>query len=369
MTKTYRAVLAGTGSIGDAHVRAVEATRGRVQLVAAMDIDATRVGEFAKRYHVAQAFTDYATMLRQVRPDIVLVATPPAQHAPMSIAAMEAGAWVICEKPLCGSLAEFDAIAAAEEKTGRYTACVFQMRFASSTAHLRELAASGRLGAPLVAICHTLWFRDAAYYAAPWRGTWAGELGGPTMGLGIHAMDQLLHLLGDWCEVRSLVARLDRAIEVEDVSMALVTFANRAVGSIVNSALSPRQETYLRLDYQKASVELTHLYSYARENWKLTPVPGAPDEGLLDAWQSFPPDVGSTHAAQLNAFLADLDAGQRPLTSGHEARRTLELLTAIYKSAFTQEIVRAGTIGPGDPFYTNVHGGKSLAGFRGPGGK
>jgi predicted dehydrogenase len=231
------------------------------------------------------------------------------------------------------------------------------------------LAASGRLGAPLVAICNTLWFRDAAYYAAPWRGTWAGELGGPTMGLGIHAMDQLLHLLGDWREVRSLVARLDRAIEVEDVSMALVSFGNGAVGSIVNSALSPRQETYLRLDYQKASVELTHLYSYARENWKLTPVPGAPDEGLLDAWQSFPPDVGSTHAAQLTAFLTDMDAGRRPLTSGHEARRTLELLTAIYKSAFTGESVPAGTIGPGDPFYTNVHGGRSLAGFRPNGGK
>jgi predicted dehydrogenase len=361
--KTYRAVLAGTGSIGDAHVRAVEATQGRVKLVAAMDIDARRVGEFTTRFRIPETFTDYAAMLTATKPDLVLVATPPAQHAPMSIAAMQAGAWVICEKPLCGSLAEFDAIAAAEKSTGRYTACVFQMRFASSTAHLRDLAASGRLGAPLVAICNTLWYRDAAYYAAPWRGTWAGELGGPTMGLGIHAMDQLLHLLGDWREVRSLVARLDRAIEVEDVSMALVSFTNRAVASIVNSALSPRQETYLRLDYQKASVELTHLYSYARENWKLTPAPGAPDEGLLDAWQSFPPDVGSTHAAQLTAFIADMDGNRRPLTSGHEARRTLELLTAIYKSGFTGDAVAAGSIGPGDPFYTNVHGGKSLAGY------
>lgn len=63
------------------------------------------------------------------------------------------------------------------------------------------------------------------------------------MGLGIHARDHLLHLFGDWTEVRALAATLDRAIEVEDVSMALVTFANRAVASIVNSALmSPRQE-------------------------------------------------------------------------------------------------------------------------------
>jgi len=181
--KTYRAVLAGTGSIADAHVRAVEATQGRVRLVAAMDVDAGRVRDFGTRHHVSDTFTDYAAMLRTVRPDVVIVATPPGQHTAMCIAAMEAGAWVWCEKPLCGSLAEADAIAAAEDRTGRYTSCVFQMRFASSTAHLRALAASGQLGRPLVAVCNTLWFRDAAYYAAPWRGTWA-ELGGPTMGLG-----------------------------------------------------------------------------------------------------------------------------------------------------------------------------------------
>jgi predicted dehydrogenase len=356
--KTYRAVLAGTGSIGDAHVRAVDATQGRVRLVAAADLDAQRVRDFAARHHIPETFTDYAAMLATTRPDLVIVATPPGQHAAMSIAAMEAGAWVWCEKPLCGSLAEADAIAAAEKNTGCYTSCVFQMRFASSTAHLRDLADSGQLGRPLVAVCNTLWFRDAAYYSAPWRGTWA-ELGGPTMGLGIHAMDHLLHLLGDWTEVKAIAATLDRAIEVEDVSMAMVTFANRAVASVVNSALSPRQETYLRLDYQRATVELTHLYSYARDNWRLTLAPNSQDEGLLQSWQSFPPDVGSTHAAQLGKLVADMDAGDRPLTSGHEARRTVELLTAIYKSAFTEQAVTAGSIKPGDPFYAAIHGGGS----------
>ncbi|MES2694369.1 MAG: Gfo/Idh/MocA family oxidoreductase [Verrucomicrobiota bacterium] len=354
--KTYRAVLAGTGSIGDAHVRAVEATHGRVKLVGAMDIDARRVAEFANRARIPATFPDYAAMLHATTPDLVLVATPPAEHAPMSIAAMEAGAWVLCEKPFCGSLAELDAIEAAEKRTGRYTACVFQMRFASSTAHLRDLADTGQLGRPLVAVCNTLWYRDAAYYAAPWRSTWASALGGSTMCLGIHAMDHLLHLLGDWREVRAIAATADREIEVEDISMAIVTFANGVHASIVNSALSPRQETYIRLDYQKATVELTHLYSYTRDNWKLTLAPGAHDEGLLQAWQSSPPDVGSTHGAQLNALVADMDAGRRPLTSGPEARRTLELLTAIYKSAATGEIVKAGTIKPGDKYYASVNG-------------
>jgi len=357
--KTYRAALVGTGSIGDAHVRAVETTAGRVTLDAAVDIDAARVKDFAQRHGIARTYTDFATMLRDEKPDFVLVATPPAQHAAMSIAAMETGAWVLCEKPLCGSLAELAQITAAEDRTGCYTSCILQMRFASSTAHLRRLSDSGHLGRPLVGVCNTLWYRDNAYYDVPWRGRWDTELGGPTMGLGIHAMDHFVHLMGDWRSVRAVATTLDRAIEVEDVSMAIVTFASGALGSIVNSALSPRQETYLRFDYQKATVELTHLYGYNRDNWKMTPVPPTQDDNLLQAWQSFPPDVASTHGAQLCAVVADRDAGRRPLTSGVEAHKTLELLTAIYKSAFTDTTVLRGSILPGDPFFYALHGDRA----------
>jgi predicted dehydrogenase len=359
MSKTYRALLVGTGSVADSHARAIEEMQGRVKLVSAVDIEPERVRAFCTRHNVAEAQTDYLTALRAARPDIVLVAAPPAVHATMSIAAMEAGAWVLCEKPLCASLAEFDRIAEMEQRTGRFTACVFQQRFASSTAHLRRLAAEALLGRPLVAVAHTLWYRDSGYYAVPWRGKWATEFGGPTMGLGIHAMDHLLHLLGDWAEVRAQAATLDRDIEVEDVSMAMVRFANGALASIVNSALSPRQETQIRIDYQLATVELTHLYGYTRENWKLTVAPNAAEAGktLAQAWQHFPPDTGSTHSAQLAAFVADMDAGVRPLTSGDDARRTLELLTALYKSAFSGQPVTRGSIKPGDPFYTALHGG------------
>ena len=356
MSKTYRAILVGTGSIGDAHVRAVEYTNGRVDLVAAVDLDAARVANFAARSEIPRTYTDYAAALAAEQPDLVIIATPPSTHAPMSISAMETGAWVLCEKPLCGSLAEFDRIAAAEDRTGCRTACVFQMRFASSNAHLSRLVRAGKLGRPLVGVCNTLWYRDTAYYDVPWRGRWATELGGPTMGLGIHAMDHFLHLMGEWTEVTAIADTLDRAIEVEDVSMALVRFTSGAAGSIVNSALSPRQETYLRLDYQRATVELTHLYGYNREHWKLSVPPAAQDDGLVEAWQSFPPDVGSTHGAQLNALVIDMDHGTRPLTSGPEALLTIELLTAIYKSAFTSQIVARGSIVPGDQFYDALHG-------------
>lgn len=361
MSRTYRALLIGTGSVADSHARAVEETCGRVQLVSAVDVLPERVNAFCARHKLSKAHTDYAVAIKTEKPDIVLVAAPPSVHAEISIAAMEAGAWVFCEKPLCASLAELDRIAEAEQRTGRYTACVFQQRFASSTAHLRRLYADGLLGRALVASCQTLWYRDANYYGIPWRGKWTTELGGPTMGLGIHAMDHLLHILGDWSEIRAQAATLDRDIEVEDISMALIRFASGAMASVINSALSPRQETSIRIDYQRATVELTHLYGYTRDNWKLTLAPTAAEEGntLMQAWQQFPPDTGATHAAQLAQFIENMDANTRPLTSGEDARRTLELLTGLYKSAFTGQPVLRGSIKPGDPFYTALHGGYS----------
>lgn len=363
MSQTYRALLVGTGSVAESHVRAIEGSQGRVQLAGAMEIDAERLKAFGAKFGVAALFTDYAEALRTVRPDLVLVAAPPALHADMTIAALEAGAWVLCEKPFCASLAELDRIEAAERRTGRFAACIFQQRFASSTAHVRRLAEEGRLGRPLVAVCNTLWFRDAGYYAVPWRGKWATDFGGPTTALGIHAMDHLLHLLGDWSEITAQAATLDREIEVEDVSLAIIRFANGALASVVNSALSPRQETYIRLDYQRATVELSHLYGYTRDNWRFTLAPNGPEaesDDLVRAWEDFPADTGSTHTAQLADFVRDFDARTRPLTSGDEARRTLELLTALYKSAFTGRPVARGSIRAGDPFYTALHGGKAM---------
>lgn len=359
--KTYRAVLVGTGGIGEAHVRAAEFTQGRVQLVAACDIDATRAREFCEKFKVPTPHTDYATMLREEKPDIVLIAAPPALHANMSIAAMEAGAWALCEKPLCASLAEFDRIEASEKATGQRTACVFQMRFASSNTHVRSLLQAGTFGRPLVATCNTLWYRDAAYYAVPWRGKWATELGGPTMSQGIHTMDQLLHLFGAWSEVRAVTDTLYHDIEVEDVSMVHVKFANGARASITNSSICPRQETYLRLDCEKATVELKHLYAYTKENWSVTPAEGTANADAIKAtFNAFPePDVGSTHGAQLKAMVDNMDNNTVPLTSGDEARRTLEFLTAIYKSAFTDTTVTRGSIQAGDPFYTALHGGRA----------
>lgn len=354
--KPFRVAIIGTGAIAGAHVAALKRQGERVHLAAAVDVDQTRVDAFCSKHGIPRAWTDAAEMLSTERPDLVHVCAPSGLHAELSVQALAAGAWVLCEKPLCGSLADMDRIEATERKTGRFCSSVFQWRFGSGIRHLRTLIAAGEMGRPLVGICHTTWYRDAGYYRVSWRGKWATELGGCTMTLGIHAIDAFLWLLGDWQDVRATVGTLDRQIEVEDVSMALVRFANGAMGSIVVSSLCPRQETSIRLDFQKCTVELKSLYGYRNEDWKFTVTDGSPDAAALERWRTLPPEVPSSHEAQLADLLDHMERGERPLLSGAEARRTIEFLSALYKSALTGEAVRRGSIIPGDPFYHTMSG-------------
>jgi len=358
-----RIALIGTGSIAGSHLRAVQSVGGRAALVAAVDIDRDRVEAFCRGSGTdARAYTDVAAMLVAEQPDLVQIATPPGSHAALAIQCMEAGAWVLCEKPLCGSLAELDAIEEAERRTGRFCSSVFQWRFGSAAQHLKALIAAGALGRPLLEVCNTTWYRDEAYYAPAWRGTWEGDLGGPTMIQGIHTMDLLLWLMGDWTEARAMIASVERPIAVEDVSLAQVRFASGAVGSIVNSVLSPRQETRLRLDCHDASVEATFLYAYTDADWQITPAPTTGGAAAVARWQAKPAAVASTHGAQLVALLDSMARGEQPLVSGPEARRTIAFVTALYKAAVTGAPVYPGTIRADDPFYTRISGTAGAAG-------
>ncbi|MFF7486834.1 Gfo/Idh/MocA family protein [Streptomyces luteogriseus] len=352
-----RVAVVGTGAIvSGSHLPALRAHSDRVELVAAVDVDQERLDAFRELAGEQVAgFTSVEAMLDAARPDLVLIGTPPSLHRDQTVAALKAGAWVLCEKPLTLSLAEYDEIAAAEESSGAYAAVVFQHRYGSGAVHARELITSGELGAPLVAHCQTTWHRDAAYYAVPWRGKWASEGGGPTMGHGIHQYDLLLHLLGAWEEIQAMAARLVHDTESEDVSTALVRFRSGALATVVNSVLSPDEVSRIRVDCADATVELTHLYGHSNDSWAYTPAPHVASERAT-AWRTPATDVPSSHTAQLGALLDAYDTGTRPPGSGHDARATLEFAAALYKAAFTGRSVRAGEIGPGDPFYEAMHG-------------
>ena len=355
--EALRVAIAGTGNIARVHARALsEAAGPAADLVAVMDVDDRRLNSFGREFGIRETYRSLDDLLSHGRPDLVHVCTPPSAHYALALGCLRAGVSVLVEKPPTISLREFDELAAADGGDGRpWFATVFQHRFGSGQRRLKALARGGVLGRPLVAICHTTWFRDQAYFDVPWRGRWDTEGGGPTMGHGIHQMDMLLDVLGEWTEVSALARTQARATATEDLSLAHVAFASGAVASVVNSVLSPREESYLRFDFERATVELTHLYGYSDGDWRITPAPGCESE-VLGAWENAESGAPSGHAAQFRHVRDALANGRRPPVGPAEARRTMALIAGIYASAFSREPVTPGQLASGTPFYGQMNG-------------
>jgi predicted dehydrogenase len=349
-----RAAIVGTGNVAGEHAASLRALGDEAKAVAGVDVDAGRLGAFCHEHGIPGRYTDLEQMLAAERPDLVHVCTPPSLHHEQALACLRSGASVLVEKPPTLSLAELDELDAAQGPGGPFMATVFQHRFGSGARRLRRLLADGTLGRPLVAICHTTWFRDQAYFDVPWRGTWESEGGGPTMGHGIHQMDLIAAVLGEWTEISAIARRQAREMETEDLSLAHVAFANGALASVVNSVLSPREETYLRFDFEHATVELTHLYGYADADWRITAAPGR--EAVLEAWADGAEDVPSGHRAQLRAILACLRDGTPPPVTTEDVRRTMQLVAGVYASAFGGRVVTPADLGPDSPFYERMDG-------------
>jgi len=357
VTRTFDIAVVGTGGIAGIHAGGVAGLGGRVRIVAAVDTDPDRLATFCETWSVPRRYTELDAMLEREQPDLVDLATPPGLHAPQARACLARGLTVWCEKPPALSLAELDGIAAAEQAGGGRFATVFQHRFGSGAQTLRGLVAAGdpRFGEPMTAVCHTLWYRPDDYFAVPWRGSFEVEGGGPTMGHGIHQIDLLLSILGGWQQVVAVAARRARPTATEDLSVAVVTMDSGAVVTIVNSLLSPREVTYLRFDFEHATVELEHLYGYSDEHWRVTATPGREAE-VKAAWDEGPKGQASGHAAQLGAVVDALAAGTPPPVTLPDTRPTMELIAASYASAFTGAPVRRGEIGTDSPFYHRMDG-------------
>ena len=302
---------------------------------------------------VAELLTDQAV-------DIVSVTTPPGTHAEIAVQILQGGTSVLLEKPPCLTLADLDVIAEAEARSAGSVYAVFQHRHGSGARRARQLLSAGALGAPQVALCETLWFRPESYFDPIWRGTWRGEGGGPTLGHGIHQIDLLLHLLGPWTSMNALAARVARPVEFEDVSLAMVTFHDGSVGSVVNSLLSPKELSRLRIDTTAGTLEVNHLYGYHDTDWAWTAAAGMP--ASTDAWEgSAGADVPSNHLAQIGRLVDDLLAGRPHETTLASTRPTMEFVTGLYASALLGQPVIRTDLAPGHPFYDDLSGGLSNA--------
>ncbi|MCX8456367.1 Gfo/Idh/MocA family protein [Paenarthrobacter ureafaciens] len=342
----------GTGGIAHAHAEALRSLPG-VDLAVAIDVDLPRAREFASKFGISRTATSLQKAMEEGNVDLAAICTPPASHHPLAMEALALGLHAVIEKPPALSLRQMRELEATEAASAGTISCIFQHRFGSGAQRLLAMRKSGVLGRPLVGTCNTLWFRNQAYFDVPWRGQWDIEGGGPTMGHGIHQFDLLLHLWGPWSDVTAFAGKLARRTNTEDISAAIVRFDSGAIATVINSVISPRETSYLRLDFENATVELEHLYGYQDSNWTLTAAPGT--EGCLEAW-NHGEDLPSGHTAQYGNIVDRIRKGLPPESSISKAYATMELAAAIYASSVSGDTYVPGDIGEDSPFFDRMDG-------------
>jgi predicted dehydrogenase len=232
---------------------------------------------------------------------------------------------------------------------------VFQHRVGQGAQQVKALIDDGRFGRLRFGLSETLWQRDAAYYAVPWRGKWETEAGGVTMGHGIHSIDTLCWLMGDPASLIADAATVKLDIQVEDTSAATVRWRNGAIGQIVVTVNAQDNRSRLEIfgdDLQAVSSE--DAYSPTAAPFRLTSLDEAKASAAADdATAAVPDETKHLHVPVLSDFIEAATTGRRPLVTVDECRRSMELITGMYKSAMTGTRVTF-PIAKDDPWYSQI---------------
>jgi predicted dehydrogenase len=231
--------IVGLGNMGMYHARYMDSLDGAT-LAAISDSETSKLESTAAKFPAAKKFEKYDEMLSSGAIDAVLIATPHFQHPDMTIAALEKGVHVLCEKPAAVTVKEARRMADAAAKFPKLKFGLnFQMRTNPVFKKLREIIAAGDLGEiTRITWIVTTWFRTNAYYASGgWRATWAGEGGGVLLNQCPHNLDQLYWLTGMMPKRVTAVAHIGKThpIEVEDEVSAIMEYENGATGHFVTT--------------------------------------------------------------------------------------------------------------------------------------
>lgn len=171
------------------------------------------------------------------RPDLdaVIVCTPPHLHAEITIAALESGKHVLCEKPLARTLEEAEAMVQRARRTGRVLKCGFNHRHHPGIQQVRRWFDEGRIGQPLFLRCR-YGIGGRPGYEGEWRANPAIVSGGQLMEQGIHAVDLARWFLGEFSQVTAFIETHFWGIHpLEDNAFVLYRTAQGAVASIHSS--------------------------------------------------------------------------------------------------------------------------------------
>jgi len=194
MSEKLRVGIIGTGSISHCHVAGYKKLVDDVDLVCACDIDEKKLTKYCEQYDIPHKYTDYNEMLEKENLDAISVTTWNAEHCAATIAALNHGVNVLCEKPMAMNAAQAEEMFEAAKKNGKLLQIGFVKRFNYESLTIKYMIEQGSLG--------NLQYARAKYLRrAGYPGSWFGDKsysgGGPIIDLGVHIIDLSRYLAGN----------------------------------------------------------------------------------------------------------------------------------------------------------------------------
>ncbi len=349
MPEKLRFGIVGCGVIASTHAEAI-ASLPEAQLVAIADIVPECAQRLANKYG-ATGYTSIQAMLADETLDIVNVCTPSGLHREHACLVMRSGRHVIIEKPMEITLAAIDEMLGVQKEMGVKLTVISQHRFDAATQQVHALVQEAAFGRLVLGNVLIPWWRSQAYYdSGAWRGTWALDGGGVLMNQSIHAIDLLQWLLGPVHSLCAYTDRLTHSMETEDVAVAVLRFANGALGTIAaTTGAYPGIATRIELFGDKGSAiieddTLSYLH-LARDDqeemgaYGIAATTKRTDKQGATAASNPAALSGSSHTLQIADMMRAIRENGTPLVDGYAARRPVEIILGMYESARTRQEV------------------------------
>ncbi|ALS28001.1 oxidoreductase [Paenibacillus sp. 32O-W] len=324
-----------------------------VEFTAVCDVNRERAEEAAKQYNIPHVYTDYRDLLAHDEIDIVDICTPNLYHSPYTVAALEAGKHVLCEKPDAVSPEEAVKMAETAERTGKTLIVMRNNRFSAAARYMKKFIEQGHMGEIYTGRCG--WLRRRGI---PGKGGWftTKELsgGGPLIDLGVHFIDLAVWLMGNPRPVSVVGATYTKfadtdisdsehsrfgekqdqgTFDVEDLATGFIRFDNGASLQIEFSWASNVEEevTFYELRGTKAGAnfrngQLKLITEVEGKMWNVNP-------------ELHTHHVGD-HANNINHFVDVVQGRTQPIFTPQQGVEMIKILSAIYESARTGREVR-----------------------------
>lgn len=337
--------LIGCGRISPNHIAA--AKKNKLQIVAVCDLVEANMRDKKLKFDLndtVKQYTNYEEMLEKEHPELVAIATESGKHAEIALKCLDYGCHLIIEKPIALSVEDADKIIEKADRLHLKVCANHQNRFNKSIQKIREAVEKNRFGRMFYGTAHVRWCRDREYYdRAGWRGTWEQD-GGALMNQCIHNIDLLRWMMGD--EVEEVVGMTDRLhhnyIEAEDLGIALIRFKNGAYGIVEGTTdIYPcNLEETLYLFGEKGTVKAGGTSVNIIEEWRFADMLDNPDD-IKKQFHENPPNVYGYGHTPLYADMIDaIENDRKPYVDAAAGKRALELVLAIYQSAYIGSSVK-----------------------------